>query len=73
MTNRRTHRKITLKILLYSLILSVSGFLIDLNELDPSLFQNIKDIFLMTFLFFSFGVILYVLKILFQEIKYRHF
>lgn len=71
MTNKRTLKKITLKIFLFSLILSVLGFLIDLNELDPSLLQNIKDIFLMTFLFFSFGIILYLLTILFQKIRYR--
>lgn len=72
MTNKRTHKKITLKIFLFSLILSVLGFLIDLNELDPSLLQNIKDIFLMTFLFFPFGIILYLLTILFQKIRYRN-
>lgn len=47
-------------ILIISFGLSVFGFIMDLNELDPSLLQNFKDVTLMTVLLFGVGLVIYL-------------
>ena len=54
------HRKPFLVILIFSFIISVSGFIADLDERYPDIFVNIKDILVMTALIFGSLSILYL-------------
>ena len=49
-------------------VLSVLGFILDMNELDPSRLQNLIDITLMTVIFFGAGMLMYGLIILTMRI-----
>ena len=54
------HKKNLKVILMIAFLLSILGFIMDLNELEPSLFQNLKDISLMTVLLFGIGLAIYL-------------
>jgi hypothetical protein len=55
------HRKVFLIILIFSICLTVFGFLIDSDEYIPDLVQNALDFLLMTTLFFGFFSIVYLI------------
>ena len=54
------HRKSFLVILIFAFVLSVVGFIADLDERYPDIFVNIKDILVMTALIFGSFSILYL-------------
>ncbi|MFO7864127.1 MAG: hypothetical protein R6U85_09025 [Salinivirgaceae bacterium] len=55
-------------IALIAFVLSLLGFILDMNELDPSRLQNLIDITLMTVIFFGAGMLMYGLIILTMRI-----
>ena len=67
MENQKKHKRNLKKILGVAFGLSVFGFLLDLNELDPSLLQNGIDISLMTMLFFGAGFMVYVISVVLKK------
>lgn len=57
--------KLNLKrILLSAFSLTIFGFVLDLNELDPSRIQNLIDITVMTSLLFALGCLIYLMIML---------
>jgi len=46
-------------IAIIAFLLSIFGFIMDSDELDPSILQNLIDITLMTLIFFGTGMIVY--------------
>ncbi len=62
------HAKSFLLILIFSAIISISGFIIDLDERYPDILVNIKDVLVMTALIFSAFSILYLVYLLFTGI-----
>jgi len=58
------HKKNLKIILTIAFGLSIFGFVTDLNELDPSLLQNFKDLTLMTVLLFGAGLVIYLFSAL---------
>ncbi len=53
------HKRNILIIAIIAFLLSIFGFIMDSDELDPSRLQNLIDITLMTLIFFGTGMILY--------------
>jgi len=54
-----------LLILIFSAIISILGFIVDMDERYPDIMVNIKDVLLMTALIFSAVSILYLIYLLF--------
>ncbi|WP_026753050.1 hypothetical protein [Sediminibacter sp. Hel_I_10] len=67
MENQKKHKRNLKKILGIAFGLSIFGFFLDLNELDPSLLQNGIDISLMTVLFFGVGFMVYVISVVLKK------
>jgi hypothetical protein len=55
-------------IALIAFLLSIFGFIMDTEELVPSILQNLIDITLMTFIFFGTGMIVYGLIVVSNKI-----
>jgi len=53
------HKRNILIIAIIAFLLSIFGFIMDSDELDPGRLQNLIDITLMTLIFFGTGMILY--------------
>jgi hypothetical protein len=60
-------RNITL-IATISFLISMVGFILDLDELNPNRSQNLIDITIMTLIFFGTGMILYGLIVVSKKI-----
>lgn len=67
MKKQNKHQINVIKILGMAFSLSVIGFILDLNELDPSIVQNGIDISLMTLLFFGLGFVIYVISVILKK------
>ena len=59
------HAKPFLLILIFSAIISILGFIVDMDERYPDVMVNIKDVLVMTALIFSVFSILYLIYLLF--------
>lgn len=53
------HKKNIIIVASVALALSIIGFILDLNERVPSIYQNIIDITMMAAIFFSIGMMIY--------------
>lgn len=53
------HKRNIIIVASLALALSIFGFILDLNERVPSIFQNFIDISMMTTIFFAVGMMIY--------------